>query len=404
MAKLIEAYSRNTGLEIDKPFLMESFYPIGCEKYITIQNGSGMPNAKNYDYWQEVVDQIYPVLESNKIKIILLGSSEDSPLNKVIDLRGKTNMHQSNFIIKRSLLHIGNDSCLAHIAGANNIPLVCLYGSTTVANHSPYHYNKDKTIFIESHRCGNRPTFQAQENPKTINFIQPEKVVDSIYHILDIKESSNSETIYIGNNYQKTIVEYVPNCDFNVNLTDGVPLIVRMDYHFDPNKLIPLAQRNIKFHLIIKQLIDINFLKQLKNFISNISIEVSDDLTTDYLKNLKNLGFGYVLFLNSDSNQNLNDLRLKFFDYGAIEKLENFSLEDFQKKVRIYLNNPDFVVNLDKLMFRSQKTIFANNKIYSSKIHFLKDSNISSVGENCGVIDDRLFWEDFEHFYFTEIN
>jgi hypothetical protein len=68
MAKLIEAYSRNTGLEIGKPFLMEKFYPLDAEKYITIQTGSGMA-AKNYDFWQEVVVQIKPILEANKIKI-----------------------------------------------------------------------------------------------------------------------------------------------------------------------------------------------------------------------------------------------------------------------------------------------------------------------------------------------
>ena len=55
MAKLIEAYSRSTGLEIKKPFLGETFYPLSFDKYITIQNGSGMPNAKNYDYWQEII-------------------------------------------------------------------------------------------------------------------------------------------------------------------------------------------------------------------------------------------------------------------------------------------------------------------------------------------------------------
>jgi ADP-heptose:LPS heptosyltransferase len=174
--KLIEAYSKTTGLEIGEPFLMEKFYPLDCQKYITIQNGSGMPNAKNYDYWQEVILLVSHIFNANNIKIVLLGSNEDLVLEGVIDLRGKTDIQQSNYIIKRSLLHIGNDSCLAHLAGINKIPLIALYGSTTVANHSPFWTDKEKTILIESHRFGQNPSFSNQEYPKTVNLLNQKKL------------------------------------------------------------------------------------------------------------------------------------------------------------------------------------------------------------------------------------
>ncbi len=262
MAKLIEAYSRNTGLEIKKPFLLEKFYPLEFDKYITLQSGSGM-GAKNYSYWQEVILQINPVLAANNIRIVLLGATEDQGLNGVVDLRGKTDIHQSNYIIKRSLLHIGNDSCLAHIAGANNIPLISLYGSTSIENHSPYWYNKEKTIFIESHRFGRNPSFAAQEQYKTIDLIRPEQVVNSAFKLLGIEEWSKKDTYYIGNSFQNVIVEYVPNCNFTIKGAENTPVVLRLDFHYEIKGLLQLVQQNIKFNIITNKPIDINLLKPL---------------------------------------------------------------------------------------------------------------------------------------------
>ncbi len=398
MAKLIEAYSRNTGLEIKKPFLLEKFYPLEFDKYITLQSGSGM-GAKNYSYWQEVILQINPVLAANNIRIVLLGATEDQGLNGVVDLRGKTDIHQSNYIIKRSLLHIGNDSCLAHIAGANNIPLISLYGSTSIENHSPYWYNKEKTIFIESHRFGRNPTFAAQEQYKTIDLIRPEQVVNSVFKLLGIEEWSKKDTYYIGNSFQNVIVEYVPNCNFTIKGAENTPVVLRLDFHYEIKGLLQLVQQNIKFNIITNKPIDINLLKQTKNNINNLTIEVCDDITVEYIKQLKNSGIKFVLFTDEKDKDKVSKLRFKFFGISKIEQLQKTTLDDFKNKSNLYRNQKEFGAELSDLKFNTNKVLFGNGKLYPSKIHFKKDISFN-LGESAQIIDDELFWEDLEYNYF----
>lgn len=398
MAKLIEAYSRNTGLEIKKPFLLEKFYPLEFDKYITLQSGSGM-GAKNYSYWQEVILQINPVLAANNIRIVLLGATEDQGLNGVVDLRGKTDIHQSNYIIKRSLLHIGNDSCLAHIAGANNIPLISLYGSTSIENHSPYWYNKEKTIFIESHRFGRNPSFAAQEQYKTIDLIRPEQVVNSAFKLLGIEEWSKKDTYYIGNGFQNVIVEYVPNCNFTIKGAENTPVVLRLDFHYEIKGLLQLVQQNIKFNIITNKPIDINLLKQTKNNINNLTIEVCDDITVEYIKQLKNSGIKFVLFTDEKDKDKVSKLRFKFFGISKIEQLQKTTLDDFKNKSNLYRNQKEFGAELSDLKFNTNKVLFGNGKLYPSKIHFKKDISFN-LGESAQIIDDELFWEDLEYNYF----
>lgn len=398
MAKLIEAYSRNTGLEIKKPFLLEKFYPVECDKYITIQTGSGM-GAKNYDYWQEVVIQLNKVFGPNKINIVLLGGQEDQLLNGVIDLRGKTDLHQSNYLIKRALLHIGNDSCLAHIAGINNTPLVCLYGSTSVDNHSPYWFNKDKTILLESHRFGRNPSFAAQEQFKTINLIRPEQVINAVFELLEIKEKSEKDTLYIGNNFQQVIIEYIPNCNFNINGAENTPIILRLDYHYEIKGVLQLIQRGLKFNLVTNKPVDIELLKHGKNNINNLTIEITDDITIDYIKLLKNSGIKFAVFTTEKDPEKLSEIRFKFFGITKIEQLQKTNLDDFKNRVKMYRNEKDLEVDISDMSFNTNKVLYGNGKLYPSKIHFKNDVSFN-LGDSAQAIDHELFWEDLEYNYF----
>jgi hypothetical protein len=131
-----------------------------------------------------------------------------------------------------------------------------------------------------------------------------------------------------------------------------------------------------------------------------MNIEVLDEIDTDYIKEIKKLGFKYSLFINPSDPRDLGALRLKFFDLGSVEKMSSFSLDDFQKNARVYLNDETFNTNIEKLNFETNKVIYSNNKLYPSKIHYKKDVSFN-LGERSNVIDDPLFWEDFEHFYFS---
>ena len=103
---LIETYALNCGLKIDKPFIYEKYCPIPFDKYISFQPCSKY-SSKSYDLWQEVIDQIVPILQEDEIHVVQIGGKDEKPIKNCYHLQGKTNINQAAYIIKRGLLHFG---------------------------------------------------------------------------------------------------------------------------------------------------------------------------------------------------------------------------------------------------------------------------------------------------------
>ena len=99
---LLETYALSTGSKIKKPFILKKYFPLPVSKYITIQNSSGM-SGKCYDYFQDVVDFLYEDLKKNGYSIIQIGSKDDRPLDRVINLQGSTNMLQLEALLNQIL-------------------------------------------------------------------------------------------------------------------------------------------------------------------------------------------------------------------------------------------------------------------------------------------------------------
>ena len=154
MPSLLKTYSLNSGFKIRKCKPLESFYPIP-DKYITIQTSSGM-SSKNYDYWLDVLKYIKKDLEDAGYKIVHIGT-EGANIPFAESLIGKTSLHQTNYVLRNSSLHIGNDSFAVHLAGLHETPIVSLYGPTSPENHGPYFKSKN-THLISSHRNGKNPS------------------------------------------------------------------------------------------------------------------------------------------------------------------------------------------------------------------------------------------------------
>src|SRR6056297_1503366 len=149
MSNILQSFSLNSGFKINKLKPMESFYPVP-EKYITLQTSSGM-ESKNYDYWLDVLEYIYPVLSKLDYEIIHIGlDCAEMPYCR--NLINKTNFHQTNYVLRNSSLHAGNDSFAVHTCGQHGVPIVALYGPTTPINHGPHFHGAKK--LIESHRNG----------------------------------------------------------------------------------------------------------------------------------------------------------------------------------------------------------------------------------------------------------
>ena len=68
---LAQTYANNASINLtgnEKPILPNQYFPVPADKYITIQNSSGM-GAKNYGLWADVINLIKPYLD--KINIFL---------------------------------------------------------------------------------------------------------------------------------------------------------------------------------------------------------------------------------------------------------------------------------------------------------------------------------------------
>lgn len=396
--KLLELYSLATGLKIGRQTLAESFYPLPTDKYITLQASSGM-TAKNYSHYNEVVNLISTKLKDLGISIVQLGGPEDQPVNGCIHLQGKTTLHQSNHILRNSLLHVGNDSWMAHRAGALKIPLVICYGPTTVENHSPLDCDLDRTILIESHRFGNKPSFAAQESPKTINVITPESIANSALKLLGLPLVTQ-QSIFVGVAYQQNIVELVPDSVVAPQVPIPGQLIIRMDYLHNEKILAQNLQLR-SCNVIANREIDLGILGQLRQNISAMRLEI-DKIGPGWIKEFKKLGIKTMFSCSEKDPEKVAAMRLEYFDACFFDQFVPPTVEDLRKDAEKYLNKPlDEQLKLDTLSFKSNKFLLSDNKVFLSKAHWKAGKNTPTTSHNTGqVIDDEEgFWSESAHFY-----
>ena len=379
MPSLLKTYSLNSGFKIRKCKPLESFYPIP-DKYITIQTSSGM-SSKNYDYWLDVLKYIKKDLEDAGYKIVHIGT-EGANIPFAESLIGKTSLHQTNYVLRNSSLHIGNDSFAVHLAGLHETPIVSLYGPTSPENHGPYFKSKN-THLISSHRNGKNPSFSSQEAKKTINMIKVEDVVDKIYEALGMENRSDEKTIFTGKFYPQQLIEIVPNVDVDANILNGIEPTIRCDYECNDNVMFNLLKRT-KCSIITSKESEIRLYKICRNNISNINFKVSLETNKDYVKQLLNIGLDCKLW--SDDIENIDEIRFMFLDIGQVhlKKIENIKVEGLDSDC-FYLSN---------------KFILSNGKVFTSKQAMLSGKSIDSLENNCVKFEklDDDFMEEINFF------
>lgn len=405
MPHLIETYARSTGFKIDRPWLKEDFYALPFTKYITLASGSNQ-GAKNYDYWQEVIGILLPILSSSGISIVLLGSPSDPALQGVHDLRGKTSYAQSYYLIKNALMHMGNDSWTAHAAGFSNVPLVALYGSTDKTLHGPLWYRGDATVLLESHRGGAKPSFTANESPKTVNYIDPLDVVRAVLRLLDIPIPVLKHTQFIGAMYANSVIEWIPNAVVDPRFNPDAPVVARMDKHHDEAILVQTLQTGRKMHLFLKKpLADPNILNAFKASFLSYSHELTIDCPIPYVRAMKAAFPKVAFFSRLPSGDELNQLRFHFIDQTMIEQAMESTREDYLRESAKYLNEPaentlDRASHIGTLEFKTNKYVLSQGQVYLSHAHLT--ANRPTTGINTDkVIDTSEFWLDLHHLLVT---
>ena len=112
---VLESYALGSGAKISRPDIFEKFFPCALNKYITLDTDNRSP-SKHYNYWQEVVDILQPILEKYKIEILQLGYDGDKILQSVYNTVGQASHNQQAYLIKNSLLHVGPDNLSTDLA------------------------------------------------------------------------------------------------------------------------------------------------------------------------------------------------------------------------------------------------------------------------------------------------
>ena len=376
---LVEQYALGCGVKINKPFIHESFFPLKEDKYISFHSHAKF-QSRNYSYFSEVIEIIKSRLDEEGIKIIHLGIHEDPPVkNCDRDLRGKCNINQSAYIIKNSLLHFGVDSFLIHLSSYYDTALVGLYSNMYPQQSGPYWGSKDNQALIESPKGGNRPSYAAQENPKTINLIKPEEISSAILNLLNLNDNLGTyKTLSIGKYYNQDSIEIVPNF-YNPSLFPDkkTPLNIRCDYE-KSNEHLKSWIKSSKCHLIINKEEPIEDLLKFKGGITRISILLNNSIREKYVDSL--VGTGLPIDLVYLGDKDLKDYQIKFLDYNVIhDKILKKKDLDSHKEI------------CDNTSFKSSKTIFSNDKMYSSNAHRIKGIEKSDSEK---IIDNQVFWKD----------
>lgn len=374
----IESLALYSGLKVSKPHIDDAFFPVVPKKYITIS--SDISTSKQWDAFNEYIEIIKPILFKEGIAIVEIGDNKH-PINCPISLKGATNSRHWSYIVKNSLLHVGPENLICHIASFHKKPFISLYSNTNKEFSFPIWSSLKNQIAIEP-KNHKRPSFSADENPKSINKISAEEVASHTLNILGIKnEYDKYDVINIGDSFFQQSIEIVPDFIPDYNFFPKSSLNIRMDYHFDDSNLVHFAN-NRKVSIVTDKEIDKNVLNRIKPNLEIIYFKVDENFNYDYLKFLKLSNFKISLIAKQEAN--LSDTRLKFFDWVVEEEI---------KKTKKDIDNYKEIC--DTTNYKSSKKIFSKDGQFSCKCAF--DKKIKSHNNQL-IIDDKDFWEDLDSF------
>ncbi len=412
MPNLIETYARSTGLRIDKPWVKQDFWPMPFACFITLSAGSGQV-AKNYSYFQLVVDLLNPILGPLDIHIVQLGDDKTPLLSGTYDLRGKMNIAQSTNLLSRAACHLGVDSWSAHVAGYLRKPLVALYGTTSASIHGPHWQDSTRTILIEAHRWCRKPTFGAEGHSKSIDTIRPEEVANAVLKLLSLPNHIDRRTQFIGQMFFFSIFDVIPNSAALPNLALEVPISVRMDIEFNEQVLLAILQTGRKVTIVTHQPINLQLLAAFRANILSYNHEIDESCPLVYPAQVKSLIPNSVFFSRGKDTEALSRLRFHFFDHCTIEQVNYSARIDYVRESALYLNISeiesqnllDSALKSDILRFKSNKIILSNGSAYRSYAHLsatLPSDLHQSPTQGLSVLDAEEFWQDLNHFHIYE--
>jgi hypothetical protein len=390
---LLENYALSTASKIKKSYINKKFFPIPAEKYITVSTASEIQNG-NYDYFQDVIDFIFPKLEQSGYKIIQVGSKDDKPLSKVINLQGVTNINQLAFVLNNSQLHIGNDSFMIHMCSSFDIPVIGLYSISSPNVTGPF-WKSSKQICLTPPINNWQPSFNPNENPKTINKIKIEKIVGSINSLLFNENDINFNTVYYGERYGNILLEALPDQILPPEFFQNILLNIRFDYinkieDKDYNGI--LNNLNIRpCSIITDKTINLQPLLQFKDRINLLFYDVTNSIDLDFTEALHRFGIRHA-YIFHENKGNKEDIAKRKFD-----------LIEYPNNLEIISSKIPKIENIKSCFYKSNKLLLANQNAYLSRAAQLENKPIHDLSQpwvqQCGIFNDinTFLSEDIEY-------
>jgi hypothetical protein len=378
---ILERYALSGGLKIDKPYIYSKFFPVTLEKYIFFYPFT-KNNSKNYDYWQEVVDAIFPHLEKLNIKLVQIGKKDDRPLNYCINLLGQATIPQMSFLMENSLFYLGSDAFTAHFASYFNKKIIALYNSN-LNNSKPYWSNENDNFLIK-YESDKKPYYSDGENPKLINSIKPETIIKAVFDLLQIKDAKIPKSIFFGNEYNSKTFEVVLDGEINPMAINISNPIIRMDYFFNEKVLESFLQTK-KCIIFTNKNINIDLLRKYKENIGQVIYILEQENDSNFIKDLKLnvIPFVVISYLNEEE---INKFKLQYMDLCLIVK------KDYGIKLDLNLSK------IDNLYYKSNKIIISTKGQFNSKYSWFNNLNDNKVS------NDEEFYKEINNFYIYSID
>jgi len=376
---VLEKYATNCGVKIKEPHISTSYFPLREDPYIILDNRSKF-ESNCYDLFGDVMPYIKPVLEREGISIY---SFENNVKDNIEGAQPFVALFkkQESYLIKHSRLVVGCDNVTNYFASGLGVPSIGLYAAYPSRCTEPI-WSENHTS-LESHRDSNLPAYGLGENPKTVNFIEPEKIADNIFKMLGLEDRVEHKTFFIGDLYPVKVVEVIPDFVPPSGFMEQRALNLRMDYNFDEQILIHWLQ-NRKINLLSHKPVNLNLLKYFKKNVVQLTVNINKNFTTQYLTDVKNIGINVEVFCEKEDE--LADYRFKFFDFDVNENM--FKSKDDLKEEMSNLN--------DSTKFLSGKILLSKGKRYSC--YEAKKAKKELTAKPELVYDTKDFWKELDHY------
>ena len=389
---VLESYALQNNFKIDRPFIYEKFFPLAVDKFITIDTSDLGTPALAYDHWQLVVDLIHPKLAEQKIQIIQIGDKKDTPLRNCYMAIGQCNFNQKAYVINKSLAHACPNNESMHVASYFNKKCVALFsGNCFPSQFAPYWSDKEN-VEILSPPLTKKPTFNPNENPKSINKITPEEVAKRILNFVGIFTfNPELKTLRIGNAFNQKRVESNLTHVLDAEKLGVSSLIVRLDLNFNEEAFEAQLERS-PCSVITDRPFSLKILEKYSQKIVELVYYIKDDdiAGVNFISEVREKSINYLLRSRASSEE-IKDYKLAYFDYGLIQQICEKNKKDFEE-----------LKGKKGLHYKSNHFIIHNNSFYPSSAALLKQihGTPSMDHEPYPIIDDPLFWEEEEHFHF----